>query len=73
MEDQTDEKDPDDALAECEETVEHLKEENAQLRESAETFGDLAERLNAQRRLGKTQLPRESPRPGGPRSPPGKG
>jgi predicted RNase H-like nuclease (RuvC/YqgF family) len=73
VEDQTDEKDSDDALAECEETVEHLKEENAQLRESAQTFGDLAERLNTQRRLGNNQLPRESPRPGGPRSPPGKG
>ena len=39
-----------DALAECEETVEHLREENAELRESAQTFGDLAERLNNQRR-----------------------
>lgn len=46
MEDDGDEK-PVNALAECEEVVEHLKEENAQLRESAQMFGDLAERLNS--------------------------
>ena len=34
-------------LAKCEETVEQLSEENALLRESSQTFGDLAERLNA--------------------------
>jgi len=34
-------------LAKCEETVEQLSEENALLRQSSETFGDLAERLNA--------------------------
>jgi hypothetical protein len=34
------------ALADCEEKVEHLREENAELRKSAQTFGDLAERLN---------------------------
>jgi hypothetical protein len=41
---------PANPLAECQEVVEHLKEENAQLRESAQTFGDLAERLNTWRR-----------------------
>ena len=45
---------PANPLAECQEVVEHLKEENAQLRESAQTFGDLAERLNT-RRLGKSE------------------
>lgn len=34
-------------LAKCEKTVERLSEENALLRQSAQTFGDLAERLNA--------------------------
>ena len=37
---------PAEALKECQEKVEHLKEENAVLRHSSETFGDLAERLN---------------------------
>jgi hypothetical protein len=32
-------------LETCEEEVRRLEEENAQLRESAQTFGDLAERL----------------------------
>ena len=35
-----------DPLTECEETVKELKEENAELRESSERFGALAERLN---------------------------
>jgi hypothetical protein len=38
---------PEQALTKCEEEVEELKEENAQLRNAAETFGELAERLNA--------------------------
>ncbi len=44
---------PDEALTDCEQKVEELREENAQLRESAETFGNLAERLNAERRAAK--------------------
>jgi transposase-like protein len=35
-----------DKLVECKETVKELREENAELRESAESFGALAERLN---------------------------
>ena len=35
-----------DKLMECKETVKELKEENAELRESAQSFGALAERLN---------------------------
>ena len=35
-----------DPLTECEETVKELKAENEELRESAESFGALAERLN---------------------------
>ena len=38
------------ALAQCEETVEQLKQENAELRKAALTFGELAERLNKNRR-----------------------
>jgi hypothetical protein len=41
---------PKESLNDCEEKVEALEEENAQLRNAAETFGDLAERLNAERR-----------------------
>jgi predicted RNase H-like nuclease (RuvC/YqgF family) len=48
----TDDKPPDEALNECEEKIEELQEENAQLRNAAETFGNLAERLNAERRSG---------------------
>ena len=40
-----------DALAKCEETVEHLKLENAELRKAAQAFGELAERLTNNRRL----------------------
>lgn len=43
---------PGDALANCEERVEELKEENAALRKAALTFGDLAERLYKNQRLG---------------------
>ena len=39
-----------DALAKCEETVEELKEENAELRKASLAFGELAERLNKNRR-----------------------
>jgi FtsZ-binding cell division protein ZapB len=35
-----------EALEQCEEKVQELREENSQLRQSAEVFGDLAERLN---------------------------
>jgi hypothetical protein len=41
---------PDDlsqALAQCEEQVDHLKKENRLLRDASRTFGALAERLNA--------------------------
>ena len=55
-----------DALAECEETVEHLREENEELRESAQTFGDLAERLNKQHR-GNDKRQEPQPRKGGSR------
>jgi predicted RNase H-like nuclease (RuvC/YqgF family) len=52
MDDQTDDgKQTEDALAECEERVEELEEENADLRNAAQTFGDLAERLNTKQRL----------------------
>ena len=50
MTDHTDGKPPAEALEECEEKVEHLKEENAALRHSSQTFGDLAERLNTKRK-----------------------
>lgn len=36
-----------EALAECEEEVDHLKRENKLLRDASRTFGALAERLNA--------------------------
>ena len=49
MEDEIDDRKALDALEECEQTVEQLKEENAQLRQSSRAFGDLAERLNARR------------------------
>ena len=51
-----------DALEECEEKLEELAEENAQLRKSAQAFGDLAERLNARtgtlRRLPRATSPK---------------
>lgn len=34
------------ALGDCQDTVEELKAENVELRESADAFGELAERLN---------------------------
>ena len=56
-----DRKPPAEALEECEKKVEHLREENAVLRHSAKTFGDLAERLNTKRRAGgeKRRQPRK--------------
>jgi hypothetical protein len=54
-----------EALAECEEKVDHLKRENKLLREASKSFGALAERLNAtlaeERRLGRDR--RSKPRP----------
>ena len=50
MADHTDGKPSAEALEECEEKVKHLKEENAVLRHSSQTFGDLAERLNTKRK-----------------------
>lgn len=67
MEDDGEEK-PVNALAECQEVVEHLKEENAQLRESSETFADLAERLNAHK-FRDAEASGESTKPGESRSP----
>jgi hypothetical protein len=52
VDDPIDDKPAEEALTKCEEKVEELKEENAQLRNAAETFGDLAERLNAGQRSG---------------------
>jgi predicted RNase H-like nuclease (RuvC/YqgF family) len=49
---------PKEALNDCEQKVEELEEENAQLRNAAETFGDLAERLNAERRAAKGLPPK---------------
>ena len=76
MDDQSDGTKPLDAakeaLAECEATVEHLKDENAHLRKSAETFGDLAERLNTKQRPGKGGRP-QPPRPAHQKSLPKKG
>lgn len=46
-----------DPLQACEQKVEQLVEENAELRESAESFGALAERLSQQaRQTGATAL-----------------
>jgi hypothetical protein len=55
MDDRSNGQKADEALARCQETVENLKEENTQLRESAQTFGDLAERLNTQQRPGRNK------------------
>jgi hypothetical protein len=46
-----DPKEPEAALAKCEETIEQLSEENELLRQSSQAFGDLAERLNARQRV----------------------
>lgn len=37
---------PDDPLKDCLTTVQHLEEENRHLRHAADSFGQLAERLN---------------------------
>lgn len=50
MDDQPNAKPRPRALTECEQKVEELQEENEQLRNAAETFGDLAERLDDERR-----------------------
>jgi len=44
-----DEKEKQGGLEDCEEKVEELAAENAELRQSAESFGALAERLNQAR------------------------
>ena len=55
-------KSTEEALTECEETVDHLQKENAELRRSAQTFGDLAERLNANRRVSEANNSGQSSR-----------
>ena len=64
MADHTDGKPPAEALKECQEKVEHLKEENAVLRHSSQTFGDLAERLNQKHKAveAKRRQPRKRKR-----------
>jgi hypothetical protein len=56
-------------LQECEDKVRQLEEENQQLREASDTFGQLAERLNVtlrnERRAGNDR--RQLPRPNGER------
>ena len=56
-------------LAKCEETIEHLSEENELLRQSSQAFGDLAERLNARRRVMAGVPPEQRHRPGRKASP----
>ena len=72
MDDPTDDTPAEEALTKCEEKIEELKEENAQLRNAAETFGDLAERLNAGQRSGAQSQEPAKPAKGG-KSQPGKG
>ena len=60
MADHTGRKPPAEALRECQKKVELLKEENAVLRHSSETFGDLAERLNRKHKAVETK--RRQPR-----------
>jgi hypothetical protein len=55
--DDSDGKPPDEALNDCEEKIAELEEENSQLRYAAETFGDLAERLNNERRAAEGEPP----------------
>jgi predicted RNase H-like nuclease (RuvC/YqgF family) len=50
----------DDRLNDCLTTVQHLEEENRQLRRAASSFGKLAERLNEQ--LGRERRMAESDR-----------
>jgi hypothetical protein len=49
-------KEQQDPLQACEQKVEELVEENAELRESAESFGALAERLNQARQAEATAV-----------------
>jgi FtsZ-binding cell division protein ZapB len=65
--DQTDRKPPAEALEECQKRVEHLKEENAVLRHSSQSFGDLAERLNRKQKAveEKRRQPRKRRRAAG--------
>ncbi len=58
-----DPKESEAALAKCEETIEHLSEENELLRQSSQTFGDLAERLNARQRVMTVVTPEQPHRP----------
>lgn len=51
-----------DPLKACEEKVEELAAENAELRESAESFGALAERLNQARKAEATSTRLVCPR-----------
>lgn len=60
MAEHMEDKPPAEALKECQEKVQHLKEENAVLRHSSETFGDLAERLNQKHKAVKAK--RRQPR-----------
>jgi len=57
------------ALQDCEDKVKHLEEENQQLRDASDAFGQLAERLNKtlqqERRAGTER--RQSARPTGDR------
>ena len=60
MAEHTENKPQEEALKECEKKVEHLKQENAVLRYSSQTFGDLAERLNQKHKAVKAK--RRQPR-----------
>lgn len=60
-----DDDDRDDRLKDCLTTVKHLTEENRQLRRAAASFGQLAERLNAE--LGRERRSAERDRRGEPR------
>lgn len=67
MANQADRKPPAEALKECQQKVELLTEENAVLRHSSQTFGDLAERLNQKHRAvqAKPRQPRKRRRTAG--------
>ena len=67
MADHTERKPLAEALDECQERVEHLREENAVLRHSSQALGDLAERLNNKRRAveAKRRQPRKRKRVAG--------
>ena len=67
MADHTERKPLAKVLEECEEKVEHLKDENAVLRHSSQAFGDLAERLNNKHKAveAKRRQPRKRKRVAG--------